>query len=297
MRYRASILCAAFTVAIFVVPLHAQSPANNTLSLGPSITDVSADPGTTESKRITIANQGAKQFTLALSVAPYTIINDKYEASFEPIEGRRPVHEWIQFTGPRVSVLDPGKYLDVDFTVKVPAGTPPGGYSAVILAESAGNQPGKSGVQIRNRIAHIVYITVKGNVQRKGYVEGPHVSLLGFTGDQSLKQVLYNEGGSNEKAKVTTTIKDIFGREILTNTTERYVLPSTKRVLETAWVSNGFFGVYTIATVGEIAEKTYESSKWCVRFSPLFALLIIISAFMIIWQYTVRFSKTRARKR
>lgn len=278
-------------------PASAQSPSNNTLTVGPSITDISVDSGANIEKRFTAANQGKQAFTLALSVAPYSVTNEQYEAVFEPIAGRVPVHEWIDLRGIDTMSLQPGKYYDVNFSVQVPAGTPAGGYSAVIFAESTADRNVKSGVQIHNRIAHIVYITVKGDVKQAGRIDVLPVSFFAIAGNQQVKYSAINDGGSNEKAKIITDVKDVFGRKVFLSTTERYVLPGTKRALEVTWPSNSFFGIYAVTTNGEIANTSHSSSRWVVVTSPLFILCIGVILIVIIWRYAIRFKRVKQRKR
>lgn len=292
-----SVGCALVVATVLGAPAYAQPGSNNTLTVGPSVTDISLAPGEVSEKRFTAANQGKEKFTLQLSVAPYAVTNEQYEATFEPIPGRIPVQEWIDIPGVDTMVIEAGKYYDVNFRVRVPEGTPAGGYSAVILAESTVDKIIRSGVQIRNRIAHIVYITVEGDAKQAGYVNILSSPLFAIAGTQQVRYTAINEGGSNEKVSISTKVTDVFGREVFSSTVQRYVLPSTKRTLDVTWPSNSFFGIYKVTAQGEIADTPKTSSKWVVITSPLFILCLGAILLVIIWRYTVRFNKVKQRKR
>ncbi len=267
----------------------------HSLSVAPSITDVSLDPGTTVTKRVTIANQGEKGFTLKLSVKPYSIINDQYEASFEPVKGRTLVSDWVSYNNPEVNEVKSGKYVDVDLSISVPAGTPAGGYSAVLLAESSISQGVSTGIVAKNRIGHIMYINVKGDVERKGQVLASQLPLFSFGGDQVVTFTTSNFGGTNEKAKVDVYVQDMFGRRISGQLVERYVLPGTKRHIDTSWTPQGIFGVYNVTSSHTFAgQSSTDLSQWIVIVHPIFLVAAVIAILASVW---LRFGRLVTIKR
>jgi hypothetical protein len=293
-----------FLVAVFTVLLagtfsqQSSAVGAHTLTVTPSITDVSIDPGTTATKRVTVANQGEKDFSLQLSVTSYSVTNEQYETTFEPIEGRAPVDEWIQFSAPAKSDLKSSKYLDVDLTVAVPADTPPGGYSAVLMVESGLGQKQTNGVVAKNRIAHIVYINVNGPVERKGIVEASRLPYIAFSGKQIIQHTAINLGGTNEKTKVDVLVKDVFGRPVSGQLVERYVLPGTKRKIETAWDGSAVFGVYNVTVSSEIAgQDSSQPSYWMLVIHPVFLFVAVIAITASVWLRFSRFVSMKSRKK
>lgn len=296
-RFFVAVCCALVVAIVFGSPSHAQSAPNNTLTVGPSVTDISLNAGTSIDKRFTAVNQGKQTFVLKLSVAPYAVANEQYEATFEQIPGRTPVQDWISLSGVDTMTLEPGKYYDVNFNVRVPEGTPAGGYSAVIFAESSVSKNVVSGVQVRNRIAHIVYVNVSGEVKQSGRIDVTSGSVLRMAGNQLVRYSAVNDGGSNEKVTIKTAVKDIFGRNVFSNATERYVLPGTKRALDVTWPSHSFFGVYQVTSDGQIANTPYTSSYWVMTASPLFIVCVGAILFVIIWRYAIGSNRVKHRKR
>ena len=128
---------------------HAQSPANNTVRVSPSVSELSVNPGEASTKKFTVANQGLKVFSFQIYIAPYSVIHEDYDASFEPLPGRAPVREWINVQKPTQDSLAPGKYADVPFSVVVPINAKPGGYSLVIFTETNSAAQTDSGVQVK----------------------------------------------------------------------------------------------------------------------------------------------------
>lgn len=270
--------------SLFFLATPASAASGHVLMVSPSVSEVTIDPGGTATKRLSAVNQGDLPFDLTLSVAPYSVINKAYDVSFEPLPGRVPVQEWISLSGPNKTALQPSKVYDVDYTISVPTGTPAGGYSAVLLVESAIATTSTSGISAKNRIAHIIYINVNGAVKKRGYVEAPNPPLITFSTQQTVLYTARNEGGTNEKAKIDTKIADLFGRSVLSETTERYVLPGTQRSMNVEWASKGIFGIYRIERSTSIAGNTQEAtSRWTIVIHPLFLLIALIVVIGTVW--------------
>jgi hypothetical protein len=262
--------------------------------VSPSVSDISLDPGSSIEQRITAVNRGDSTFNLQLDVAPYSVVNKLYEASFEPLPGRVPVQDWITLNTVDKTSLQQGKYYDVPFTVNVPASTPAGGYSAVIFVESTVDTEKTTGITARNRVAHIVYINVRGDVDTKGSVSLAALPFVSLSSQQSVGALALNEGGTNEKVKLVTRISDPFGRSVLSDTTERYVLPGTKRAVNTQWMSKGIFGIYKIERSYVFAGATSPHTvQWMLVIHPLF---VVVASLLIIASVWLKYQKLRTMR-
>ena len=281
-------------IASFFTLTSVSAEGTHTMRVSPSISEVSLDPGASLEKNISVVNKGSVPFELKLSVAPYSVINEKYVASFEPLPGRPPVNTWFSFDVDETAKVQPGKFYDVKYKLTVPASTAPGGYSAVIFAESTADTKVDTGIVAKNRIAHIVYITVNGDVKREGTVTVEPVPFVTLNTQQEVRDIASNIGGTNEKARITTKISDVFGRNVMAETTERYVLPGTKRAISLEWRSASVFGIYKIERSAEFAgANPIKRTQWTVVIQPLFFLLGLVLVIGVVW---LNYKKTRTIK-
>ena len=266
----------------------------HTLRVSPSISDLKVDPGASLEKRITAVNKGDVPFTVKVSVSPYSVINEKYQATFEPLPGRTPVDKWFSVITPEESKTQPGGVYDISYKITVPASTPPGGYSAVVFVESTVDKASGSGIVAKNKIAHIVYITVNGPVERKGTVELSPLPFLLFSDEQKLEYLAKNQGGTNEQARVSTVVYDLFGRQVLSSNFDRYVLPGTKRSIHTDWMPGGVLGIYKIERSSSFAGTTTpKNTQWSVIINPVFAVIAVLLVVGLVW---LKYARTRTIK-
>lgn len=264
------------------------------LTVAPSTTDIAVDPGGRATTRITAANQGSKSFALRVSPASYAVADGSYDATYTPLPGRMPVVDWLKITNKIPSSLGAGNYYDVELAIDVPANTPPGGYSASVLVETSASEA-QSGVTATQRIAHIVYITVNGDIAHDGDVKLTAMPWIFMnTNEQAVAFSARNTGGANELASTRAVVTDVFGRTLLDESRERYVLPGTQRNITYAWQPQGIFGLYRIERMCDIAEFSCRPSvAWQLHMSPLFVAILLIVAGL----YTMFMTQRRMRKR
>ena len=133
--------------AFLIIPfntVHAQTPSQ-AISLSPATTQVSIDPGKSASDKIEVINTGDDSFNVTFSVAPYYVTGQNYDPHFTQLPGTVDASKWITITSTKAT-LESHKVLAENYTISVPANTAPGGYYAVIFAETSQSNVSAGGV-------------------------------------------------------------------------------------------------------------------------------------------------------
>lgn len=282
MPHRLHRLIAAFIIGAGIVLLHhtsvfAQSTNQQSITVSPASTELSVDPGKTVEKSLDVINSGADTFSVKVYASPYHVVGENYDPAFTQLPGTIDASAWVKLY-PTKKTVDGYKLLTVPYTITVPAGTAPGGYYAVIFAETS-TDTSASGVLSRNRVGDILYITVNGTVTTSGQVTPDPLPLFTFGGPVSIGTKVSNSGGVHFKTTSVYSVTDITGKTVFTSRQEKYVLPQTVRQVAVSWTPSSLFNIYTIhrsASVGDMNKQLPDQKITVI--SPV----ILIGAVVII---------------
>lgn len=248
-----SVVAAVFLFG--ATPAHATAPTQ-LIAISPSSTEISADPGGSTKGSFDVVNEGTTSFKLSLSAAPYNVQGLNYDPSFTQLPGTVDPSKWIKFNSVTTQDLASKKLLAVDYTVNVPAGTAPGGYYAVIFAQSTSTDT--KGVIPQGRVGNILYISVSGTVKVSGTLSAGKIPFFNIGTPVSMSVIVENDGGLHFQTTVNFAVKDIFGKTVLSKTDNRYVLPQTERQISETWTPNAPIGLYYVersASLPDVGTK------------------------------------------
>jgi hypothetical protein len=272
---------------------HAEADAGHAITVTPASTDVSVDPGASASKSIDIINAGSNAFKVTLSTSPYHVASDTYDPLFTQLPGTVDPSGWIQLSSTNISV-EGNKSFTIPYTINVPANTAPGGYYAVIFAETSDESAG-SGVVSHNKVGNILYINVNGDVKSGGNLTGDSLPLVHFVGSIPIGAKISNSGGTHFITNVQYSVTDFRGNQVFKAAYDRYVLPQTEREIKTSFTPQSIIGIYTVhrsATIAGILktlpdQKIYVINPW----------LLVAIAFVIGVLIGVPIERSRRRRR
>jgi hypothetical protein len=247
------LLVALGVVGLLAIPRSAQ--AAQAITITPTSIDKTILPGQTISGQTQVLNQADSPFDFKVYAAPYSVTGEEYDPSFTPIPGATEVTDWIQLKAAK-SRLEPFSVSSLDYRIAVPADAKPGGYYAVIFAETESKIEG-SGVTTQKRVGTVVYIKVAGDTVERGRVitwEVPWLQKPNMI--QTLR--IENSGSSHFAATIRTTVKDLFGSTKLSYAQKRNVLPEKIRRVDIIWEKTPPLGIFKVDGSVEILGNTTQ---------------------------------------
>jgi hypothetical protein len=284
----------ASIVLLTGVSAHAQANTSQNITMSPASTLLSIKPGDSVQKSFQIMNSGGDTFRVATSVSPYYVTGLEYTPQFNQLPGTTQTSSWIKILNPNTTVA-PQESTTINYTVAVPAGTAPGGYYAVLFAETQpvnGNE--QTGVVPRNRVGNILYITVEGPVTMSGDVKVEHLGSFRYQPTVPLGAVVSNTGGIHFQTTVRTSVKSITGKQIYSATIERYVLPQTERKIVIDWSPTSPIGIYTVSRSANVAgtERTLPDERF-IYIQPWVIVVIVALTLSVVLFFLTRASARR----
>lgn len=274
-------------------PAHAATATSQAITISPASTDLSLDAGGTISKSIDIINSGSDAFNVTLSTTPYHVTGENYDPSYTQLPGTVDASQWVRLSNTS-DVVNSNKVITIPYTVTVPKNTAPGGYYAVVFAETS-NDTAATGVVSHNRVGNILYITVNGTVKAGGAITGDPLSALNFVGPLTIGAKVSNTGGTHFVSKASYSVTDFSGNTVFKSEIDKYVLPQTERNISSTWTPQTLFGIFTVHRNATIAGKiqTLPDEK-IVIINPWFLIAVIFLVGILIG---VPYQRARQRRR
>ncbi len=290
-------ICAALiAVGTGITAAAAAQPGGGTqhITVTPSSTELSAPPGGSTQGTFNVINSGDAKFDIKISASPYHVAGVDYDPQFTQLPGTSDASKWIHFSGETSRSLEPHKTTEVAYTLEVPPNTAPGGYYAVLFAESTPAIT-SDGVVSHNRVGNILYITVQGKVKTSGSAKALGVGPFAMGTSLKTGAIIGNTGGIHFVTTVKTSIKNMFGKTVFTSDVKRHVLPQTERKISSTWDKTppiGFFHVEQTATVA--GETQQLPGQWVLLMHPWVSVVLIIALLLlVIWLVLKRKAKSK----
>lgn len=253
---------------------NAQTASQRGLTLTPLRSELNIPPGTSLDGELTVTNSTDKPMEVTLGIEEFHVINQAYDYAFT---AESDVTKWITFKPAELFLLK-GESGKVSFTVGVPLSAEPGGrYMSIFASTDTGAEA--SGVNSRQRIASLLYITVLGEVTRSGHL----VSLTSpwlITGKSAWSAALQNSGTTHFRSRYDVRIEDLFGNVVSSQSQDALILPGTVRKITDDLPLPKFPGVYRVFYKLGLGDTPAKNEMRLIVYLPtttiFIALLIII---------------------
>ena len=195
----------------------------NAFTILPMSQNFTLNPGETTTGKITIVNpaDSANDFTYSVSISPYNVIGEDYQADITTVSAYSKIAEWITILEPTGSIK-PNEIREVEFTITVPENANPGGQYAAIMVSSGQSEQNPEGVSINNvfALASIIYANISGEVTHEGAILQNNVPEFAISTPINVSGLLDNHGNTHETAIFTLTVTNNFTGEKIFPTDE-----------------------------------------------------------------------------
>jgi hypothetical protein len=292
----------------------AQTPEEMGIATGvqvsPSRVDWDAEDGQERTGVINLKNFSDNSYNVKVEIEDFYVADDSSEAKFFVPDKNHPLYaydmiNWVNVESKEID-LGPKEGKDIVFKVKVPKGTPTGGYYGVIFFNSkvqdlqVTSEDGQSTAQIgvNQRVGTLLVIAVKGDqpIIRKGQLEKFDPKKKVFL-DKPAEFDIVAKNSGNLHYKVLGKFEiDKFGRKIVENElSPRVFYPDKTRQYEQKWdFSSWSYGYYKakvnlISEDGEIVMNG-ETSFWVIPWKTTVSIIVLlVIVYLILKIFSTKF--------
>ncbi|WP_406058113.1 DUF916 domain-containing protein [Streptomyces sp. NBC_01077] len=248
---------------------------------------LTADPGSTITDRVTVANKTAAPLTFRLYGADaYNTDRDGGFAVRTQREKQTGAGAWIKPERTRITV-PPGSAVTVPYTLTVPADADPGDHPGALVALDERISPGGRGsvaVGVQRAVAARLYLRVNGPTVPALAVEDVTLDqdrpLVPGTGASSavVSYTLHNRGNVTLNPKVALRAEGLFGRTLLDRDLAKVpseLLPRQKIRLTERWTGSPQLD-WGDVTLTAIAKDVNETGTVSFLALPWFAAATLV---------------------
>lgn len=257
--------------------------APQSITMTPTSVSPVIKPGSVYKGSLQVLNQGGTAYTFQVYSAPYHVKGEDYTPDFTALPTAPNVKSWFKFstTGGHVN---PGQSITVNYAISMPANTPPGGYYAVVFAQT--KYPKTASITLNERVGEIFYIQAAGPVTKQGELVSWQSAIFQKPPLTAVMR-LENSGGIHYPAAIQVDVRDVFGRSKYSLSTTKEVLPQTIRRVTVSWSKAPSLGIFKVTgTVSFLNQHKTLPTKWVFVMSQtvrlvllgLLVLIILLSA-------------------
>lgn len=283
-RIATAVLVAAMTMSFISVPAYAEDagPSDGVeITLSPTKTKLSMDPGASKQGTFNIINTGDKEFTFKIYTSPYQVSNDRYDPTFNIETNRTQISRWITVPDEEFS-LDPGDEAKVSYSVEVPSDVPSGGQYAVIFAETTSDEEDSASIVAKKRVGMLVYGNISGDTRDQGEITSHELKGWQHNAPLVANYRIKNTGNTDFAVTTQMTVKSLWGNEVYTSPeVENTVLPDTTRAVDLSWDKAGV-GLYKASITAKFLDKSQTEERLVLVMSPILLVFMIVIIMLIV---------------
>ncbi|MBQ3445547.1 hypothetical protein IJG29_02360 [Candidatus Saccharibacteria bacterium] len=236
----------------------------------PMSQDMYLEAGKTFTGSITVANpaDASGDFYYAVSVSPYSVVDENYTADLATMSDRSAIVKWIEIENP-TGVLKPNESVKVNFKINVPLDAPSGGQYAAIAVRSNEEATDTGGVSVQNvfELASLLLANVAGETKHEGSILENQIPGFITNGSPTVTALLTNDGNVHETAKVTIHVKNaitgetMFPKEGQSDEFIELVMPGTNRYIARSLDDLPSLGIYSVSQdISYLGGSSYNST-------------------------------------
>jgi len=188
--------------------------ASNSFGADRSSFSYAVNPGGKVDDTMVVANRGKAPVDLAVYAADGFTTRTGQLDLLTKDKASKAVGVWLRAADERVTV-QPGKTVEVPFTVAVPANATPGDYVGGVVTSLT--QPDQEqGINVERRLGIRVKLRVGGELTPRLTIENLHVAYAGAgnpfaKGDATVTYTVRNSGNATESAQQDVSLSGPFG--------------------------------------------------------------------------------------
>lgn len=282
-------------------PVVAADTPDYRLQVSPSYAEIEEmQPGKTYDGVFKVQNTGAKEFSYAINITPYSVSDDKYTLDSETETAYTQMKDWVTLSQDS-GTLASDSTEEIKYSIRIPSDAPAGGQYALINVRMIQSDDANSGAAISatKQIGFRLLGDVEGNTRRTGKVTEQNIPSILFNPPISATSVVENTGNTHITASYVLQVFPLFGNEeVYTNEESPYevtVLPETSRYNSISWDDAPHLGIFRVKQTVTIADDTQFIEKTVFLCPIWFIFIILLIIFCIVFWICSRIKSRRER--
>ncbi|CAN5186533.1 hypothetical protein BH11PAT4_BH11PAT4_5180 [soil metagenome] len=272
------------------------------LQISPVLIEDEANPGETITRMISVTNLSSQILPAQAFATDVYSIDEEGRLGVDGSAGTSSAKDWFRFD--QEMILDPGVERQVEVTIVVPKNAQPGGrYVSVFFNPLFDNADGSgsSKVNVQSQIGVLFFLTVKGDVVKRGEISTFDIPFLNAGKTIPMKTSLKNTGNVHLRPHAVIVVRNLIGLTSDEINIEDYgslsALPGKIRTTTVKWDRAFPIGIYRAEiTVSNGPGFRLTKSAWFVVWN-VWVILGMMLAAGFSWLYWYTNGKAKRRRK
>lgn len=287
----------AAVIALFLIPIGAFAQESQSLSVSPTIFEMTANPGQVWQSTLRVINPNPYDLRLYTDVVNFRPLGEKGASEFIPIaeDSSEPATfaEWIDV--PDGQLLVPAEQtLQIPIIINVPENAPPGGHFAAVLVGTRAPESGAGQVETAQVVSSLLFLRISGDIIESGNIRSFRTTSRLLDRPQATFELRFeNKGNVHLQPQGEIVIKNMWGQErgtipVNQRTLFGNVLPNSVRNYSFTWTGEwspsdiGLYNAEVVLAYGEEQRQSVFSSTsfwlmpWKIVGGTLLAILVTL---------------------
>ncbi|HEX9679333.1 MAG TPA: hypothetical protein VGA08_01820 [Candidatus Saccharimonadales bacterium] len=224
----------------------AQQANQVTISVSPTVFELSANPGDSIKNSFRIVNGTDRDLALTAGPKNFTAEGEEGAVNLTEEETGFSLASWITVDPAAVTIPARGSQT-FSFEIAVPSSAEPGGHFGSVIVKTEPVAIDTTGAAVSQEAGPLILVSVAGDIVKSAKIID-FAAAKGFweSGPVVLNTRVENQGNVHFKPSGNISIKNMFGNEVTKiNLEEKNVLPGTIRKLVNEWNPGFGLGRYT----------------------------------------------------
>lgn len=299
-----------FILSIFTLaflPMLVKAQAALTLSVSPTLFDMSALPGQEWPSTLRVINSNPYDIKVYANVVNFAPQGEGGQGRFIPIINNEnqgaTMAEWFDINNEEI-LIPAEKTIEIPFTIKVPHDASPGGHFAAILIGTKPPQDADDSTQVQTSqiVTTLVFLRVAGDINESGSIRSFRTTKSILEKPEATFELRFeNKGNVHILPQGEIRILNMWGEErglipINRDTLFGNVLPDSIRKYNFTWK-----GEWSLADIGRytaIATLAYgdnqrqfsdsETAFWVIPWKILGTVIIVLLSFGYLFVWAIK---------
>ncbi len=288
--------------APYRAPQRAHAEGRVNLRIAPVLIEDEANPGETITRMISVENLSNEILPVQAFAADVYSIDEAGRLGVDGSAGSSSAKDWFRFD--REMILDPGVERQIEVAIVIPKNAQPGGrYVSVFVNPLADNvtESGTSKLNVQSQIGVLFFLTVKGDVLKRGEISSFSIPWVNIGGEVPMKASLKNTGNVHLRPHGVIVVRNILGLTTDEVNIEDYgsisALPGKVRTTTARWEGAFPIGIYRAElTLTNGPGFRLTASRWFVVWN-IWLLVVMLLAGFFGWLYWYTNGKAYRRRR
>jgi hypothetical protein len=303
---KANTIFFAGVLTLLLLPFSLFAQDSLSLSVSPTIFDMTANPGQTWRSTVRIINANPYELTVYVDVAGFVPKGEEGVPRFIPLDQNQSedtsLGRWI--SAEKSITIPAEKTVEFPFTITLPADAAPGGHFAALMISTKPNDVGDdtSVVQTSQVITSLIFLRVSGDITENSSVRSFRTTNYFLSKPEATFELrIENRGNVHVQPQGEISIYNMWGQErgtipVNQQTLFGNVLPNSVRKYSFTWTgewSPTDIGRYTaVATLGYgLDEKQFmhaDTAFWIIPWKFLLLLFTVVGGFIAIMSWAIK---------